>query len=69
MIEILIGIAAIVAMSRIASAENKSPVIWGAVTFGICVLCLAIPLPLIRMGIAFMLAFVAMTAQKIIASR
>lgn len=69
MFEILIAGAAVVAMSRIASTENMSSIIWGAATFGICVLCLAIPFPLIRMGIAFMLAFAAMTVYKIVANR
>ena len=69
MIEILIAVAAVTAMYRIASADDQSPLLWGAVTFGLCVLCLVIPLPMIRMGIAFALSFVAMIAYKVVASR
>jgi hypothetical protein len=69
MLELLIAGAAIVAMVRIASAENMSSVIWGGITFGFCAACLFLPWPLVRMGIAFALAFATMTGYKIYASR
>ena len=69
MLELAMIVAAVVAMVRIASADDQSPLIWGLVTFGICVLCLGIPLPLIRVGIALVLSFLAMTLYKVVANR
>lgn len=69
MLEIIVMVAAVVAIVRIASADDQSTVVWGFVTFGLCVLCLAIPLPLIRVGIAFALSFVAMILYKVVANR
>jgi hypothetical protein len=69
MLEILVAIAAIVAMARIASADGHSALLWGLITFGLCAACLLIPLPLIRVGIAFGLALLAMFAYKIVANR
>ena len=67
MFEIIVGIAAIVAMVRIASADDQSPLLWGFVTFGLCVLSImAMPnLPFIRIGIAGVLAIVLMIGYKI----
>lgn len=52
MIEIGLGIAACVIMSKIASADDESPMIWGSVTFGLCFLSLFIPIPFLRILIA-----------------
>lgn len=63
---IMIG-ASMVIMSRVADAEDRSPILWGALTL---VLCLAsailIPLPLVNIGIGLALSFAAMFALKAI---
>ena len=67
MFELIVGIAAIVAVVRIASADHQSPLLWGFVTFGLCVLSImAMPgLPFIRIGVAGILAIVLMIGYKI----
>ena len=69
MLELVIGIAAVVAMARIASAENMSSVIWGSLTLALVVACMVIPVPFLRVGLAFGLAFVAMIGYKVAANR
>jgi hypothetical protein len=70
MFELIVGFLAIGAMVKIADADNQSSLLWGAATFGLIVLCsILIPLPFLRIGIAFVLAFIAMTAYKVIANR
>ena len=69
MFKIIVGIAAVVAMVRIASADNQSTTLWGLVTFMLVVASLFIPLPFIRVGIAFVLAFLAMFTYKVVANR
>ena len=67
MFEILVAIAAIVAVVKIASADDQSPLLWGLVTFGLCALSIgALPnLPFIRIGVAAVLAIVLMIGYKI----
>lgn len=66
MFELLLLIACCVAMYKIADADDKSGIIWGSITLGLCVVCLfIIPLPFIRIFIAFILGFVLMTASNI----
>ena len=64
MFELILAIAACVAMAKIASADNKSPIIWAVATFALCVLSILIPLPYVRVLIAFIVAFVAMIASN-----
>lgn len=69
MIELVMIAAACIAMYRIAENDEQSPWAWVAITFGICMLCLAIPLPLIRVGIAAVIAFGGMIAYKVVTNR
>jgi hypothetical protein len=72
MIELLITGAAIVAMYRIAEAEDRSGWLWGALTFLFCLTCywaLPFPFPPLNVAIGFFLAFMSMTAMKIVATR
>lgn len=64
MIEIVVLIACTVLMMKIADHEQLSSIIWGAITAGLCILCLAIPLPYFRMLIALGLSFVLMTVYN-----
>jgi hypothetical protein len=69
MFEIIMAIAAVVAMVRIASADGQSSSLWGLITFLLVVGSLFIPLPFIRVGIAFIVAFVAMFTYKVVANK
>jgi hypothetical protein len=70
MFEIIVSILAVVAIVKIASADDQSPWLWGSVTFGLCILCIMfIPLPFLRVGAAFVLAFVGMIAYKVVSDR
>ncbi len=64
MIEIGLGIAACVIMSKIASADDESPILWGVVTFGLCCLSVFIPLPFLRILIAWGASFALMIVVK-----
>jgi hypothetical protein len=65
MFELIVAILLIVAMLKIANADNQSPVLWGGVTFLVAAACIAlIPLPFIRLGIAGVVVFLAMIGYK-----
>lgn len=66
MFELLLVIASCVAMAKIASADNKSGIIWGCITFGLCLASGLIPLPFVRVFIAFVVSFILMTASNAI---
>lgn len=68
MFELVLLIACCVAMYKIADADDKSGIIWGSITLGLCVACsYLIPLPFIRIFIAFVASFVLMTVSNIFA--
>ena len=67
--ELVVVVAAIVVMVRVADAERRSPVIWGAITFGLCFLSFMIPLPFLRVGIALVVSYGAMFACKLLGQR
>ena len=70
MLELIVGILAVIAMVKIASADDQSPWIWGAITFALFIACVfLIPLPFLRVGIAFGLAFIGMITYKVAANR
>lgn len=69
MCEIVMCAFVVVAMVKIASHEDLSPWVWGAISLAVCVLCLLIPLPFIRVGIALVLSFAVMIVYNIIQSR
>ena len=56
---IIIMIAVITIMSRVAVMGNRSGTVWGLITFFICVLCTFIPLPLVNYAIALVISFIA----------
>lgn len=71
MFELIVSVFAVVAMVRIASADDQSPLLWGLITFGLCVLSFMLMpgLPFIRVGIAFVVAFIGMIVYKVAADR
>ncbi len=64
MIELVLAVIMIVAMAKIASADDLSPILWGVVAFVFCFLCMFIPFPFARILIAAVLTFAAMTVYK-----
>ena len=69
MIEVGLGIAACFAVAKVASVENESGIIWGAITFLLCAVSLLVPLPFLRIFIAGLLAFVLMIVYKMTRGR
>jgi hypothetical protein len=67
-IGLLILIAAVVAMYRIADIEGKSGALWGAITLIFC-LAMAFLLPawpLVNIGLGGILSFIAMFIYKVV---
>lgn len=63
---IMIG-ASVVIMARIAEAEDRSMILWEAMTFVLCFVCAAlIPWPLVNIAIGLGLSFTAMFVLKAI---
>ncbi len=70
MFEILLAIAAIVTIARIASADDQSPILWGAAAFFLIGLCIVfVPLAYGRVLLGGILTFVGMTAYKMAARK
>jgi len=69
MFEIIVIVAACVAMYRIADSDGLSPWAWVGITLALCVASFVIPLPLVRVAVAAVLAFVGMIAYKVVANR
>ena len=70
MLELIIGIMAIVAMVKIASADGQSGALWGLVTFVCVAACVVlIPLPMLRVAIGGIIAFIAMFVYKLAANK
>lgn len=63
----VILIAAVIAMYRITDMEGKNGILWGILTFVICLGCaLLIPLPLLNVFMGFALSFAAYFTYKIV---
>lgn len=63
---IMLG-AACVAMYRIAEMGERRGWVWGVITFFTCFGCASIiPLPLINIGIGFVLSYVFMIAASVV---
>ena len=69
MFEWLMIAAAVFVMVKAADAEGRSSVLWGFLTFGICMVCRVIPLPLVRILIAAVISYGAMFVHKLISER
>ena len=71
MISIVVLIAAITVIAKCAEMEGKSGVKWGFITFGICFLSSAIPIPIPFLGIVigFVITFLMLFAAKVITNK
>lgn len=61
---ILLIVAATIAMSRMAEEDRGEGFKWGAITFGLCLLCSFIPLPFLNIGLACGITWVLMTVTN-----
>lgn len=61
MYEFLLILAASVAMGRLAEKDGHPAPLWSIITFVLCLLCLFIPLPFLRVGIACAIVFGLLT--------
>ncbi len=66
MLEIIMIAAAISFMAKAARIEERSPLAWGGLTALYCIASLALPLPLLRIGIAGIASFATMFVCKIV---
>jgi hypothetical protein len=64
MFELILIIAAAIVIGRFAETDRSEGLKWGAITFGICLVSLLIPLPYLRVLLACGATFFAMTAAK-----
>ena len=62
--EIILSIAAVIAVSRMAEADRSEGAKWGAITFGLCVIGFFIPIPMLGTLLAIGLSFGLMTFTK-----
>jgi hypothetical protein len=58
-------LAAVIVMVRVAEAEDRSPILWGAVTLLLCLGAgMLIPLPLVNIFLGFAASFLMMFAMN-----
>ena len=69
MLELVVGIMAVAAVAKVAAADNQSPILWGSLTLALVVGCMFIPMPFLRVGLAFVLALGAMIGYKVATNR
>lgn len=67
MLTIAMTIASCTIMTRVADAEDRNGLAWGAITLGLCFVCwLTVPWPLIDIGLALGIAFFSLFGAKVI---
>lgn len=64
MFEWIMIVAATIAMARFGEADRDQGLLWGAITFVLCLASLVLPLPLIRIGLVCVIVFVLMMVTK-----
>ncbi len=62
--EIILTIAAVIAISRMAETDRGEGFKWGAITLGLCVMSFFLPIPFLRILVAIGLSFGLMTFTK-----
>lgn len=65
-LEIVMIVAAVVLMARVADLEDRSALLWGFITLGLCVASLAIPFFAVRIGIAAAASIALMTLTSLL---
>ena len=62
--EIILIVAAAIALGRFAETDRQEGLKWGAITFALCLVSLFIPLPFLRVLLACAVSFGLMTVAK-----
>ncbi len=63
-------LCAVIAMAKIASLENRSAVLWGTITFLVCLACAhTIPWPFLNIFIGLIASYLAMFLCNILFTR
>jgi hypothetical protein len=68
-LEILLIIGMCVLMVRIANYDDESGFLWGGIALVLCLVSLVIPIPIFRILIAGVAAFVAYFVYKLVSHR
>ena len=59
-------VASVIVMVRVAEAEDRSPLLWGALTLLFCIgAAMLIPLPLVNIFLGLAASFVVMFAMNV----
>jgi len=67
MLGIIIIVASVSIMAKVAEMEERSSVNWGVITLVLCLVCGAlIPIPLLNLVAGLVVSFIAMFALKAI---
>ena len=69
MLELVLAIGGCVVMGKVAAAEDGSALAWGGITFLICIGCMFVPFPYVRILGAMFLSFVLMIVVRLIRDR
>ena len=64
MFEFILIIGAAIAMGRFAESDRQEGLKWGAITFGLCLASLLLPIPFLRVMIACAVSLGLMTFGK-----
>ena len=64
MFELILIVAATIAMARFAETDRSEGLKWGGITLGLCLASFLIPLPFLRILLACGIAFGLMTVGK-----
>lgn len=67
MFELIFGFAVCVAVGKLAEKNGGSAIVWGGMTFVLCLVSMLIPLPYLRMlvaGCASLVANVALNSMR-----
>ena len=68
--EVVMCIAVVSLMAKIADFEDERPVLWGGIALALCIVSfVTIPLFLIRIAIAGVVTFVGFVVYRIVAKR
>jgi hypothetical protein len=68
-IEILVIVGMCILMARIANYDDESGLVWGGVALVLCLVSLVIPIPVFRILIAGVAAFIAYFVFKLVSHR
>jgi hypothetical protein len=63
--EIMVALSAVVLLTKIAFAEERSPVLWGGISLLAVLGSYVIPMMFLRIGVAVIFVFILMIVTKV----